>query len=610
MAYTPSAFAASFNVGSGQTQTTGQNLTGGENGTVESGGRLDVNGSAVVINGVSNKLNNHGTIDSDDDAIQLNNADDNSINNHGIVIADDDGVQLTNDSDNNVLNNYGSIEARNRGVKILDSMGNTVNNYGRIESTDNQGIWLRDGDNNKVNNYGSIIANDDGIRLNGGSSGNTINNYGTIRSGASGIDIIDGNGNNTINNNGKIFIDDIGGNFAITSGGQNNTLNLYSRSQIIGRIRMDGDDGDVVNVNFAKAATSSTLTFSDDRPFPTINLKNDNMVKIGDDFVAVVDPTGPSVQGEALGTLTDKIHGAITNHLLNGPGGPPQLASLSVQQGMVRPGKGDQIWVSGFGFNRERDEDGRALAYNHDVAGGVAGYEMSIGNFRVGGLAGYAHTDVVTDTVSSDTNTSSWFIGGYGRAVFGIINLDVALLAGYEQNDHDRWLVDNINGFEIAHGNFDSYFLSPSATVSSQFMVMDNIALRPSATASYSVAWYNSYTETGTTLSNLSIDSRSADAFVAKLQLGTAYIFSKGNEVEFRFGGRYRYTDDDDIEANLAGSSFQYAAVGDDENLEGYFGAAVRLAVKDWVSLTADMEHSINDIENTLSGQLGLEFTF
>jgi hypothetical protein len=122
--------------------------------------------------------------------------------------------------------------------------------------------------------------------------------------------------------------------------------------------------------------------------------------------------------------------------------------------------------------------------------------------------------------------------------------------------------------------------------------------------------FYNSYTETGSTQSNLFIDNRTAHAFITTFQLGTAYTFSPGNEVAFRVGGRYRYTDDGNINASLAGSSFKYAAVGDDENLEGLFGATVRLAVKDWVSLTADMEHSINDIENTLVGQLGLEFTF
>ena len=79
---------------------------------------------------------------------------------------------------------------------------------------------------------------------------------------------------------------------------------------------------------------------------------------------------------------------------------------------------------------------------------------------------------------------------------------------------------------------------------------------------------------------------------------------------EFRIGGRYRYTDNDHIDASLAGTSFRYAAVGDDENIEGYFGGNLRLAVKDWVSLTADMEYSINDMEDSISGQLGLEFTF
>jgi outer membrane autotransporter protein len=307
----------------------------------------------------------------------------------------------------------------------------------------------------------------------------------------------------------------------------NTTLNLFSRSQILGEILMDRDAGDEININFKKAGTSSTLSFEQTGTDPaTVNLKNDNMMQKGNDFALVVDPTGPSIQSAALGTLTDKIHGAVSNHLMNGPPGSQQLASASVQPSMIRPGNGDQFWISGFAGNRERDEDDRALAYNQDIAGGVAGYETGSKNFRLGGLGGYAHNDVVTDTTSNDTNTETWFIGGYGQAGFGFINLGFALLAGYEENDNNRWLVDNINGFEIAHGNFDSYFLSPSATISSNIMIGDTLSLRPSATASYSVAWYNSYTETGSTQSNLSIEDRMAEAFVGKLQLATAYIFS------------------------------------------------------------------------------------
>jgi len=572
----------------------------------------------------SNTVNNWGLIEGSDGVDIKENADFNTVNNWGLIEGSDDGVDINENANNNTVNNWGLIEGNDDGVEIKDNANsNTVNNWGHILANDDEGnadgVVIADGsDNNTINNWGLIEGSDDGVQIKNGSDGNTVNNYGSIIAKDHGIFLTgnDGSGGNTINNYGKIR-----GSDAILSRGIDNTLNLFSRSQIIGRIVMNGDKGDVVNIFFNKAGTSSTLTFEGldiglTIP-PPINLKNDNMMQMDIStidnpatFAIVVDPTGPSVQGAALGTLTDKIHGAITNHLLNGPPGAQQLASTRVEPGMMNPGKGDQFWISGFAAHRERDEDGRALAYDHDIAGGVAGYETGFRQFRVGVLGGYAHADVVTDTVSNDTNTDSWFVGGYGQASFGVIKLDVALLAGYEQNDNHRWLVDNLNGIEVAQSEFDSYFLSPSATVSAEFMVMGNIALRPSATASYSVAWYNSYTEHGTTLSNLSIDDRTAEAFIAKLQLGTAYIFSKGNEFEFRIGGRYRNTSDDDIDATLAGTSFRYAAVGDDDNLEGYFGGNLRLAVKDWVSLTADMEYSINDMEDSISGFAGLEFTF
>jgi len=187
----------------------------------------------------------------------------------------------------------------------------------------------------------------------------------------------------------------------------------------------------------------------------------------------------------------------------------------------------------------------------------------------------------------------------------------MSLLGGYELHDNDRLVVDNLNGFEVAEADFDSFFLSPSVTLSSEFMVFDNIAIRPSATGIYSVAWYESYRETGTTLSNLAIDNRSSHALVGQVKMTVAYLFGQGSEIGLLGGYRYRYTSNGDVDASLAGSSFRYATVGDDDHYETIVGANMRLALSDSLHLTADAEYSFSDgIETTLSGQAGIEFTF
>ena len=231
-------------------------------------------------------------------------------------------------------------------------------------------------------------------------------------------------------------------------------------------------------------------------------------------------------------------------------------------------------------------------------------------------MAGYAHSEVTTDITSIDTDSDSYFVGAYGQIRFGDPNIhetfiDASLRAGYEQHDNDRLVVDNRSGFETAEADFDSYFLSPSITLSHQHIYYENIALRPSATATYSVAWYDSYDESGTTQSNLSIDDRASHALIGKLQMAAAYLFRNGSEIGLLAGGRYRYTSNGDVDATLAGTSFRYASAGDDTHFEGFVGGHANIATTDRINLTADVEYAFSGgIETGISGQLGIEFIF
>ncbi|MGV7223050.1 MAG: autotransporter outer membrane beta-barrel domain-containing protein [Nitrospinales bacterium] len=452
---------------------------------------------------------------------------------------------------------------------------------------------MDDSDSNTINHSGSITTKGPeghGIYLDGSSSNNIINNHGGI--------FVTGLGSLAI-------LDDTG--IILFPSASNNTLNIFPGSQIVGGIDFD-QKGDVINIfgTGYGAGSSSTLTFVGT---PTVNLNGANMVNAGGVYT-VVDPTGPSVNGAALGIMMGGIHNVLAGR--GGQAPPAQVASTRIEPGMMPSADDSQIWFSGFGSHRERDTDGQVLAYDHDFYGGVGGYEMQLGrSSRIGFLAGYANTDLATDFQSLYTNTHSGFIGTYGQVRFGSFNLDASLIGGYEQNDNNRIVVDNINGFELAEADYDSFFISPSVTLSSEVRIFTNIALRPSATATYSIAWYDSYTETGTTQSNLSIDDRTAQAVITKLQMVAAYVFGNGSEVGLLAGGRFRYTINDDVNATLAGTSFRYASSGDDTHFEALVGAHARVAVTNNLNLTINGQYALSDgIETTISGQAGVEFIF
>jgi uncharacterized protein YhjY with autotransporter beta-barrel domain len=422
---------------------------------------------------------------------------------------------------------------------------------GAISATFAHGITVSNS-NNIIVNKGSITADSIGIFLESGSD-SIINNYGVIM----GSDGIFANGPITLNNHGRIFTTRVGA--IATTSDLDNTVNLFSRSQIIGRIVFG-------------AGGSSTYTFD---LADIINLKSDNMVNVGGLFgvSAVVDHTGQSVNGAVLGSMTGSLHNIIARRLAHSPtSAPPQLASTHIGPNMLSLSPGNKIWVSGFGSHRERGEDSRVLAYDHNYYGTVAGYETGKNRSRIGFLAGYAHSDVETGFTSINTNSDSYFAGVYGQENFGWAKFDVSLLAGYESHDNERLVVDNMFGFETAEADFDSFFISPSITLGTEHKLHEKISVRPSATGTYSAAWYNSYTESGTTQSNLSIDDRLAHALIAKVQIEIAYLFSQGGELGFHIGGRYRYTTNDDVNATLSGVSFQYATAGDDTYLDAIVG--------------------------------------
>ena len=362
-------------------------------------------------------------------------------------------------------------------------------------------------------------------------------------------------------------------------------------------------------MNIFGAAASSTLTILNAN---AINfLGGAAGVQVGN-VVTVVDPTGQSVNGAVLSSLTSGLHGVINQRMAhNKELKPVQLATTRLAPGMLFQERAPQVWGEVFAAHRSRDAEGQVLEYDHDYYGFIGGYERDYNKARIGFLAGFAQSEVETDITSIETDTDSFFAGGYGHFNLGSVNLTTTLIGGYEDHDNDRLVVDNLAGFEVAKADYDSFFLSPSLTLSAAYDLGNNIELRPSASIIYSVAWFDSYTETGTTSSNLSVDSRTVQAITGRLQLAAAQTFGEHAEFEARAGATTRHTDDDDIDASLAGTSFRYAAASDDSVYGGYVGANLRVAVQDRMNLLVDFEYGrASGDETQVSVLLGLEITF
>ena len=258
---------------------------------------------------------------------------------------------------------------------------------------------------------------------------------------------------------------------AIRGGSGVDTLNLLSGSQIIGIIDLNNGT-DIVNISGAN--NSSTLTLTDAE---TINLLNGNGLLVGD-VATVVDPTGQSVSSAVLSSTTFAVHNVVNQRLAHHqPLKPIQVATSELTSGMVFQERAPQIWGSALGEMRERDLEGIALGYDHNYIGFTGGYEVSFYKARIGLLGGFIRSTMETTgdkfgrVRSVDTDTNSLFAGAYSQYFLGGINLTTTLMAGYEDHENDRAVVDNLNGFETAQSDFLSFFISPSLTASSAYDV-------------------------------------------------------------------------------------------------------------------------------------------
>ena len=418
------------------------------------------------------------------------------------------------------------------------------------------------------NSVGILLAN---------ASGTTINNRGLISAEQSATGAIDGS------NNAE-------------------TVNLLSGSQVIGTVDLDAGT-DIVNISGAN--NSSTLTLTDTE---VIRLVNDNGLIVGT-VATVVDPTGQSISSAVLSNTTLAIHNNVNQRLAHHkPLKPIQITTLELSSGMVFQERAPQIWGSAIGVRRTRGREGIALGYDHNYVGFTGGYELSFRKARMGILGGFDKSKVKTKgdafgrLRSIDTDSDGFFAGAYSQYFLGKINLTTTLMAGYEDHNNDRAVVDNLNGFETAQADFGSFFVSPSLTLSSAYVLDKYFELRPSATLAYSGGLYEDYAESGTTRSDLVIDNRDVHALTGQLQLAAAYSPYEESELELRVGAKTRYSDNDNIDVSLAGTNFQIPNASDNSVHGGYVGMNLRTAVKEKINLVANIEQGFasgNESETT-----------
>jgi hypothetical protein len=615
--------AADFTIVSGQIETTPQTLANDNDvGVIEAGGELNtMNTNAITASAINNSVTNKGSLSTEgDNAFGISStstAADATISNQGTISTEGtNAFGIVSQGTNATISNKGSISTEGNSSSGINSQGTnaTISNQGSIstEGTGANGI-ISQNTNATISNQGSISTEGDYARgIRSDNTNATISNQGSISTEGDYAHGITSTGNNaTINNSGLISA--TGPNsFAILGGTNNITLNLLPGSQIIGGISL-GDGGDNDTANVYGGSVSANLTFEN---IENINLFGAGVVTTdvtGESTtitnVITVDTTGESTRGVALAGMTSSVHGIISQRMNQTPQYQPiQLAALEVSPSMLYTERKPIAWAQFFGGKFNRDAEGDALGYDYDHAGVNVGYEWDVTETRFGLMGGFVKSDTDTEASSFSSEANNFYVGAYGNRKFGGISMTGSLIAGYSDFDNKRRVNDNLNGVETATSDFDSFFISPSVTLASAYTLTDHWEFRPSTNLSYSMAWLDGYSETGTSNSNLTVDDRKAKALNARAQLAAAYLISARSEIELRLGLNSRNTDDDDTNVSIGGSQFKFANAGDENVTGGFAGASFRIFNQNNLTLVADLEVGGNSDEDYVAGNLNLEY--
>lgn len=623
---TQSISAQSFTIENGQTFNTQQTLNNSDAGVIESGGTLNFVGgagtAAVMAPGDDVTLINNGNITTTgalfNDAVNSTGVNASIINNGTITTQGIASGGIEASGNNAIVNNNGTITTQGiqaEGIESIDANNVTISNSGAINTNGNGADGIEStGANALINNSGTIRTtgaqqagtdNASGIETTGANG--QISNRGSIfvtGANASAVDLnADGSSNNSLTNRG--IISATGEATQAIVGGTGEQVVQFNRgSQITGIIDLGGGSD---TINFG-ANTSSTLTI--------LNTENINFAAgaIDGDTVFVVDPTGFAAIGTSVNALSNSIHQLIGQRLIRSqPLQTNQAAALKTSSGLLFQKQVPQAWVSVFGESRRRGAEQGNLAYDHDYYGFTGGLEFDVRESRLGFFAGLTEGDIETqNTDSFDADVTSLFFGGYGRTTLGIVNLSGSVIFGFEDYDSDREVIDSTNGLETADADIDNFFISPSVTLSSAFALGTKYELRPALSISYIYANFDSYSESGTSQSNLDVDDRTVEFFNTRLQLASAYMWRKNSEAELRVGIDTRHASEDEVDASIGNNvNFDFDIDGDEDVLGGFVGGRVQMLSQNNLSLIADAEYRYAEGEETdVSASLLLEYRF
>ncbi|MEL6773434.1 MAG: autotransporter domain-containing protein, partial [Pseudomonadota bacterium] len=514
-----------------------------------------------------------------------------AINNAELTTLGADGDAVVSEGTAAVITNTGTIATVGEDADGIVSLGQGAailnDNLIATEGVGGAGI-VSEGADAAITNAQAITTTGDfadGIRALGADN-DIVNDGDILVLGTGSRAVVFGDEDGTLVNNGLLQADGEDS-FAVFGGEGDHTVTLSHGSTLLGAFDLGGGF-DTVNLETKAPGPSQFFTFGGVEEVNVLGDADVIVVQDGDDsLVQIIDLTGPSVLNEANHAVVSSVHRAI----LGRDRARAAAAGADTEEaGKAAVGTPVTAWGTAFGELRERGDDGNALAFDHQYAGLVGGYERNYGSYVLGVTAGFALGNIETEINSFESDVQTFFGGVYGVVPLGRFNVTGSLLAGFERFENERQVFDNVDGQLTATSDVNNTFVSASVTADTEVDLGAGVSLRPSASANYTVSFFGDSAESGAGGANLDFDSRTAHTFGTRAQLAAGYDTGPV-DLEVRAGVDGRFSSEGDIDGNLAGQPFALGVSDSNSNVSGFVGASATLTEFDRFRVGADVEY-------------------
>jgi len=644
-------------------QNTRVSLGAGESVTITSTGSITGIGNPVLVDGVAaDFVLNEGSIISGNEAGILvdNGGSLNLINNTNyttnILLNEGQVTTIKNSGDvANIINLFESsaVEIDNSGlvegsINMISFSGlgaENINNSGTIGG----GIFLSGGEGGStvdtINNSGTII---NGISVANFSHLHEINNSGVISQGeGNAINIASGAFIGQVTNSGLIIGAEGGNAMSFANSAYGAVVNLNPGSHIIGNLAFSSSNNDEVNIGSGHQ-NSATYYYTN---------QNDGGIEVnhgaglavisnfisdegnGHGIIEVVDPSSFAIaQDNSLKSsidignlISDRLTQARADdysntQLAQNGDSAIELAALNNKNNRSDAGSDygmkfnkfnenqPYFWSEVFGSYNERSSYKNQGESESSTGGMIFGVDKKIAsNQRLGGFVGVLDgaSDINKNgtVVSTKIDSKGLFAGGYLSQKHRNFFTDFSVIAGINDNNSDR-VVYEISGPEIAQAQYNSVFITPSATIGKNL----NTPVIPtivSATLRYTGQWVQDYQEVGTTNSNIAVDNRYLNTVSTRLKIETNNKSRKVANGNFKFNVRTgleanHVIGNQNVDVTVLGETVSVDPNNRDYNIDGFVGFNTSYDLKDNVRIYADVEGTKGLTKNISNNNLGL----